>query len=311
MSALSAYAGAFGTAPSFDESIAWSTQFLAVNGVTQTVHDEAVRFVARDGPAGRMDEWGYMDVNYRADLLFHDLPLTLRVGDRVSVKQLQRAGSTMSSTALTIIPMKPYTRAVHDNYAGADDADVVRLSALSFANFVMWRVILTMGFNDARLLSVSWYLPLYAHMPHGTDPDTWSLRMSAQADLVGTRMRCTTPFGMTLAPLRLQEMTRSPAVPWLGEEVPRDIQYRTADGKPHALDINLFEAIAVIACLIMIVQHMILQRPRPTYTNDNSSASWWPQCIRVGSIIQLAHHSEATQRRQGNWSTTQGMLAYA
>ena len=36
-----------------------------------------------------------------------------------------------------------------------------------------------------------------------------------------------------------------------------------------------------------------------------------PHSARVGSIIQLAHHSEATQRRQGNWTTTQGMLAYA
>ena len=176
----------------------------------------------------------------------------------------------------------------------------MRLSALTLADFEMWRVILMMGFNDVRLLSVSWYLPPYAHMPHGTDRGTWSLRMAAQADLVGTRMRCTTPFGMALAPLRLQEMTRSPAVPWLGEEVPRDIQYRTADGKSHALDINLLEAIAVIACLIMTVQH-ILQHPRPTYAPDcerpfihihlwcdNSSAIWWLTCNRTASAFHSA-----------------------
>lgn len=36
-----------------------------------------------------------------------------------------------------------------------------------------------------------------------------------------------------------------------------------------------------------------------------------PHSARVGAIIQLARHSEATQCRQGNWSTIQGMLAYA
>ena len=164
----------------------------------------------------------------------------------------------------------------------------------------MWRVILTMGFNDARLLSVSWYLPPYAHMPHGTDRDTWSLRMAAQADLVGhsDAMRDAFRYGVG-AVVAARDDTES-IFAWLGEEVPRDIQYRTADGKSHALDINLLEAIAVIACLIMTVQH-ILQHPRPTYAPDcerpfihihlwcdNSSAIWWLTCNRTASAFHSA-----------------------
>jgi hypothetical protein len=36
-----------------------------------------------------------------------------------------------------------------------------------------------------------------------------------------------------------------------------------------------------------------------------------PHSARVAAIIQLSRHSQATQCRQGNWSTIPGMLAYA
>jgi hypothetical protein len=36
-----------------------------------------------------------------------------------------------------------------------------------------------------------------------------------------------------------------------------------------------------------------------------------PHSARVAAVIQLARHTQATQLRQGNWTTIEGMLAYA
>jgi hypothetical protein len=36
-----------------------------------------------------------------------------------------------------------------------------------------------------------------------------------------------------------------------------------------------------------------------------------PHSARVAAVIQLARHTQATQLRQGNWTTVEGMLAYA
>jgi hypothetical protein len=233
-------------------------------------------------------------------LFFHELPLSLQATESISVKLLQRVGSYMSNTALTVVSMKPFTRAVHNNYSRAGRRTHVQLSVLSMSDIQMWRALLIMSFSDTRWLRVSWYISPYVACPHNSDRAAWALRMASQAAFVGhsdaMRNKARHGIGAVFA------MGHTPSSPfaWFMDVIPRDLTYVTVERKAVPFDINLLEAIALIIGFIALVQH-IQTLPRPQYAADceqpfvhihlwcdNTSAMWWLISNRTRSAFHAA-----------------------
>jgi hypothetical protein len=233
-------------------------------------------------------------------VFYHELSLLLRVGDRIAVKALQRAGSDMSSTALTMVAMKPYTRAVHLNYAKAGRAPMVRLSALALSDINMWRTMLMMSFSDTRWLSVSWHIPLHVARPRDESRDAWSQRMASVADFVMHSDAMCDEYRHGIGAVAATSNAPSTIFAWLGDIIPLDLVYVASDGTAKPFDINLLEALAVIVGFIRLVQQLMLLPP-PSYPADserpfvhvhlwcdNQAAMWWLTLNRTRSSFHLA-----------------------
>jgi alkylhydroperoxidase family enzyme len=118
-------------------------------------------------------------------LFFHELPLSLAEGASISVKLLQRVGSYIFTKALSVVAMKPFTRAVHNNYSLAGHHTHMRLTQLSMSDILIWRAVLVMSSSDRRWFRISWYIPPYMARPRSSDRAEWALRMAAQATFIG------------------------------------------------------------------------------------------------------------------------------
>jgi hypothetical protein len=201
---------------------------------------------------------------------------------------------------MTVIAMKPCTRAVHNNYSRAGCRTHVQLSVLSMSDILMWRALLIMSFSDTRWLRVSWYIPPFVACPDESGRAQWALRMASQAAFVGhsDAMKNKKRHGIG-AVFALGASPSSPFA-WFKDEIPRDLTYVKDNGEEVPFDINLLEAIALIIGFIALIQH-IQTLPAPHYAADcehpfvhvhlwcdNTSAIWWLIRNRTRSAFHAA-----------------------
>lgn len=116
-------------------------------------------------------------------VLFFELPLSTKVGDRVRVATLQRAAAYMMQGSAVVLAGRPFCRAMYSNIAHAEGS-FVHLSCASFGDLITWRAIMLLAWSDARVLVRP--ISVIATLRRRRDETyaDWSCRMADRASVV-------------------------------------------------------------------------------------------------------------------------------
>jgi hypothetical protein len=220
-------------------------------------------------------------------VLFHEFPSSPTPGiDHVSVHLLQRLGSYMLLAIRAIPPLRPFTKSVFANIVNRRDSDSVRLTARTVADVEMWRSVFTVAFDDARWLSISWYIPPYLHRDKSQDHYQWAISKAATADYILFGDAATMDGGHGIGAVACLGQDPIPFAV-LAHDLPHLVQYITSTDDLASVHINILESVAAVfgfAALALYLRTL----PTPVYPvtcvrpfihvhiwTDNSAALYW------------------------------------
>ena len=120
------------------------------------------------------------------NVLFREIPLSVRAGSLISVRQLQRTASYMIQTGALAQAAAPFCRSLYANIAHLPHGRLVtRLSPESVIDINMWRALLAHAWSACECLSVHMSVPPLLSRGRDESATELALRQAAVADLIG------------------------------------------------------------------------------------------------------------------------------
>ena len=229
-------------------------------------------------------------------LLFLETPISLKVGNLVSVRWLQRLSSYMILASDFIIPLRAFSRGAAHNTAGRENRRSVPLEANTFIDLLFWRAVLTYSCYDARWLIQPVAIPPLFREPADESPEARCARQAASADILLYSDACKDPTRRGLGFLVADRHDRP--LLWGGLML-------TPDALPFA-DINFLECLAAVLALdAATTLPLDLPSSLPLlhihqYTDNTSTLSWLTS-FRSRSphhsfLLQLTSHLQIQRR---------------
>ena len=219
------------------------------------------------------------------NVLFREIPLSVRAGSPISVRQLQRTASYMIQTGTLAHAAAPFCRSLYANIAHLPHGRLVtRLSPESVVDINMWRALLVYAWSACECLSVHMSVPPLLSRGREELASELALRQAAVADLIGhgDAAGCgDTPgtFGCGF----INHFRRSgEKVLWGGWSIPYVTgRATTTDGIPPLSDahdtpgqsINFYEAVSMVIQLDATCQHLTEYRQQTTKERQSDSDS--------------------------------------
>ena len=206
--------------------------------------------------------------------MFIVVPPHVRPGDIVDVRAMQSLASRAIRCADIVHLMAPFSRGFSACLRGvALGTETVRLSGRAYEDLCMWRLVLQLGFHDARWTVIPIGIPLlHRHQP-GEDAVQRAHRQAAAADAV--------VFGDACMQHGNGMGFYVPGAGWNSLDAPDLLRHVAYDGTVIDADINLIEFVASLVGLCAALAWLFAKggsanqhRHIHIWTDNTSCMSW-------------------------------------